>query len=58
MKYKNKGSDNLYFIETSGNILCNVTQLNINNKNNPTRELHIIDNYKLVGELNVDGYVL
>lgn len=58
MVYKNIESDNISLIITSGDILCNATQLNINNKNNPTRELHIIDNYKLVGELNVDGYVL
>lgn len=58
MGYKNIESDNISLIITSGDILCDVTRLNINNKNNSTGELHIIDNYKLVGELNVDGYVL
>lgn len=58
MEYKNEELDSSCYIITSGNVLCNVTRLNINNKNNSTGELHIIDNYKLVGELNVDGYVL
>lgn len=51
--------NNLCYIITSGDILCDVTESKENaNDINQYRKLQIIDKYELTGILKVDGTVL